>query len=105
MKYEYDLKKLIADNEHTDVESAYREMLNTQALLAIAERLEALVEAQKPRWVEFGEATGDGIVIIDANCITGIDDFGGYVAIDTSNATYDVKGTLAEVMAKIRGGQ
>ena len=76
-------------------------------LLAIAERLEALVEAQKPRWVEFEGGLEGGTVVINANACCGVDSHekgDGYWEIETTSGSYYiVKCTLAEVMAKLRG--
>ena len=83
-------------------------------LLAIAERLEALVDASKPRWVEFewfSKTPIGGKFVIDANQVEGLSEIysnGVFshceISLKSDGAHY-VKGTLAEVIAKLRGDQ
>lgn len=111
----YNLKELAKEfNEAIDQADAVR--TSGRALLAIAERLEALVEAQKPRWVEFEwfteSSTSEGRFAINANDINGVSEVlsGGVIThceifMKTDDILHYVKGTLAEVLAKLRGGK
>lgn len=85
------------------------ECFGFDALLAIAERLEALVEVKKPGLVELETASGSlcyinpqfvsDVCIINANYTNA-----GMVLVSTNtDSQFTVKGTLAEVMAKLRG--
>jgi len=107
----YDLKligKFALEELHKlsgDQQCKQRELQN-HLLLAIAERLEALVEESKPRWVQFERYWNDDAVIIDAKRSPVIrvrhpkkDETLSVVVVNGQ----DVKGTLAEVIAKLRG--
>ena len=107
----YDLKELAKEfDEAIDQADAVR--TSGRAVLAIAERLEALVEASKPRWVEFewfSKTPIGGKFVIDANQVEGLSEVysaGVFshceISLKSDGAHY-VKGTLAEVMAKLRG--
>lgn len=107
----YDLKKL--NDESYDVRefgnpASDVDILQIRALLAIAERLEALVEAQKPRWVEFTNYYKELPVTVNPNRVVLVgnsnDDDSIYITFDGDEGGYvRVKGTLAEVMDKLRG--
>lgn len=84
------------------------EAVKAEALLAIAERLEALVEARKPRWVEFTNYYKELPVTVNPNRVVLVgnsnDDDSIYITFDGDEGGYvRVKGTLAEVMDKLRG--
>lgn len=115
----YDLVELT--NEFTQaIDQADAVRTSGRALLAIAERLDALREVQKPRFVEF-ETGSNGLAFINPQYVIDVAEFNenwlknhkdhvGCVAvtttaIDTDEAAYSVKGTLAEVMAKLRGDE
>lgn len=106
-----DLKKL--NDESYDVRefgnpASDVDILQIRSLLAIAERIEALVEAQKPTLVELETVSGNlcyinpqfisDVCIINANYTNA-----GMVLVSTStDSQITVKGTLAEVVAKLR---
>lgn len=109
----YDLKELNQDvnliheygNPPSDVDKA-----KIRAMLAIAERLEALVEAQKPRWVEFEGLDGQSLYV-DANAVVGVSNCNGLddsvgtdiFVRDGSGDGFGVKATPPEVLSKLRG--
>lgn len=104
----YDLSELAKEfDEAIDQADAVR--TSGRALLAIAERLEALVEAQKPRWVEFETKHGslEQCNLAHIVRITNFNCNDGEIKLISSDMKSDevliVKGTLAEVMAKLKG--
>lgn len=98
----------------SELRQEFGDMDAERALLAIAERLEALVEVKKPRWVVFEwyteSATPDGKFAINANDVREVSEVvsGGTIThceitLKSEDILHYVKGTLAEVMAKLRG--
>lgn len=106
----YDLKELNDDMGNDEYSVA---KLQVHALLAIAERLEALVEAQKPRLVYLEPyEEGEGIIVNPAFVIDVCWrkwDGGACAGIVTASMNHErdehirVKGTLVEVLARLRG--
>lgn len=110
MKYIYDLKEL------DKLGPAHLPAAQFAALIAIAERLEGLAEAQKPRFVEFATASG-GNAFVNPSCVCDVVEFNesylndnprflGSVLLTTTGtaeSVYAIKGTLPEVLAKLRG--
>lgn len=101
----YDLKELKDRNlratEYGSPTSDFA-VIRSEILLAIAERLEALVEAQKPRWVYLYDLDNDPVIVdISAPIAVRVRKTGGEILVVVNG--YTVKGTLAEVMDKLRG--
>lgn len=98
----YDLKVLSKLAEHIQAHVSDREGFMAMTNLAIAERLEELVEAQKPRWVYLYDLDNDPVIVdISVPIAVRVRKTGGEILVVVNG--YTVKGTLAEVMDKLRG--
>lgn len=102
----YDLNYVETQVHGASGESEDRRATNL-CLLAIAERLELLAEAQKPRWVEFTFGNNHKFSV-DANEVNGVCEAiteGVPIGVEiTRQGVIDrTSESYAEVMAKLRG--
>lgn len=108
----YDLIEL-SERVFYDADDKLARCTTQHALLAIAERLEALVEEQKPRLVKLevfdpeNQESGSAELMIDPYTVDTIQasaEFLGFVCIAVNDRRFwYVKDALPEVLARLRG--